>query len=87
MMSKNMIMLTPAGLRALSEVANASGGYGPHKIGLEEVSTVNLLGGETMLGEGLLVVTLFYDDQRDGEYHTRYLIGSSLTGGKALQLK
>lgn len=80
-----MIELTWRHLEALSEAVNDK--YRPYKIALENVSSITTPSGETLLGENLLVATFFFDDQRDGEYQSRYLLSSSFTGGKALALQ
>lgn len=79
-----MIELTFQHLTALGDIVRSD--YRPYKITLENVGTVNLVGGETLLGDKLLVATLYFDDQRDGKYESRYLLGSALTGGTALRL-
>jgi hypothetical protein len=59
----------------------------PYKIKIENISSVTLQSGETVgSSTGLTVVTLSYDDQRDGEYQSRYLVGSMYTGGAAIPL-
>lgn len=35
----------------------------------------------------MIKLTMLYDDQRDGNYQMRFLIGSALSGGKALEIK
>lgn len=80
------VTVSRTALSAIQDIMKTDGNYGPYKVGIKNVDSVTLMGGETLLGEGLLMVTCYYDDQREGEYQTRYLVGSSLTG-KALQLK
>ena len=78
-----MIKLTYAQLQALSEVFKG----GAYEVLLEQVDSVNLGNGETLTGgNGLLVATVFFDDQRDGKYEIKYLIGSAVSGGRALKL-
>ena len=79
-----MIKLTINQLNALSEVMER--GH-PYEVLLEQVDSVRLNSGETLTGGNLLVATMLYDDQRDGQFSLKFLIGSALTGGKALQIK
>lgn len=78
-----MVKLTYAQLQALSDVFKG----GAYEVLLEQVESVRLSTGETLSGgNGLLVATVYFDDQRDGRYESKYLLGSALTGGKALHL-
>lgn len=79
-----MIKLKMEHLTALSEIMQRGR---PYEVLLEQVDSVRLGSGETLSGNSMLVATLFFDDQRDGQYQLKYLIGSALTGGKALQIR
>jgi hypothetical protein len=70
-----MIVITSGALDALTTKLNSfTAGYRPIRIG---IWTTNVGGehGNAPLAREMTGVTFFFDDQRDGKYEQRYLIG------------